>query len=473
VNIQGILGVMVCSVLASCANVSGIEPRARRMDPQTLDIGAALQAAEGDAAWPCESWWLNYRDSQLDALVEEVLNGNPDLRAASARVTQAQGLAAMRHGATLSQVEADAGITRTHVTQEEVSASLSGAHAFWDSSVLLNASYDLDFWGARRSALASALDSVKAGEAEERAVRLALTTAAVQGYVQLSTQYALRDVARANLEREQRILHIARRRYGAGLGTRLELDEASTVLSDTLAQIQAIEEAIVLQTHQLAALAGKGPGTGESITRPVLKLQVPVRVPDSLPAELVGHRPDVVALRWRVESLAKEIEAAKARFYPNINLVAFAGVSGLDIGRLLNGSSLTGGVGPAVSLPVFNGGILRGNLRVQTASYDIAVEAYDRAVIGALQEVADRIVSLRSLQGQLERTDEALESARRAYDLAEQGYRGGLVDYLNVLNAQAELLAEQRARALIVAHQLLTHAGLMKALGGGYREDRH
>jgi len=436
-----------------------------------MNVGSALQA-QGDAAWPDESWWQAYRDPQLDSLVRDVLNGNPDLHVAAARVSQARGLAAMRYGATLPQLEADAGITRTYLDKEQISAALSGARTYWDSSILLNASFDLDLWGARRGALASALDAVKAGEAEERAAQLALATAAVQGYIQLSEQYALRDIAQANLEREQRILHIARCRYIAGLGTRLEVDEASTVLFDTSAQIEAIEEAIALQAHQLAALAGSGPGAGDRIARPVLKLESPVGVPESLPAELLGHRPDVAAQRWRVESERKEIEVAKAQFYPNINLVAFAGVSGLDIGRLLNGNSLTGGVGPAISLPVFNGGILRGNLRVQTASYDIAVESYNEVVIGALQDVADRIVSLRSLQRQLDRIDEALESAKRAYSLAERGYRGGLVDYLNVLNAQAELLVEQRARALIVAKQLLAHAGLMKSLGGGYREDR-
>jgi outer membrane protein TolC len=163
---------------------------------------------------------------------------------------------------------------------------------------------------------------------------------------------------------------------------------------------------------------------------------------------------------------AAEIKVARAQFYPNVNLVAFAGVSGLNMNRLLNGNSLTGGWGPAVSLPVFNGGILRGNLRVQTASYDIAVESYNGTVIGALQEVADRVVSFRSLQKQLGRTDDALASALRSYELPEQSYRGGLVDYLDVLNAQAELLAEQRARALIVAEQFLAHAGLMKASAG-------
>jgi NodT family efflux transporter outer membrane factor (OMF) lipoprotein len=434
------------------------------VDPQTLNNGSLLEASEG-AAWPRESWWRDYRDAQLDALVNQVQDGNPDLRAAGARVTQAQGLAAMRYGATLPQVQANSNISRTYLTGEERSPSLSGSRTFWDSNILLNASYDLDLWGARRNALASALDAMHASEAENHAAQLTLTTATVQSYVQLSTQFA-----QVNLEREQRILHIAQRRHSAGLGTRLEVDEASTALSDGLAQIEAITEAIALQTHQLAALAGQGPGAGDSITRPTMKLDGPLHLPDSLPAELVGRRPDIVAERWRVESAAAEIKVAKAQFYPNVNLVAFAGVSGLNINRLLNGNSLTGSWGPAVSLPVFNGGILRGNLRVQTAGYDIAVESYNGTVIGALQEVADRVVSFRSLQKQLERTEDALASALRAYELAEQGYRGGLVDYLDVLNAQAELLAEQRARTLIVAEQFLAHAGLMKALGGGYRE---
>ena len=265
-KLKRILLAAYCSALAACANFSNIVPHARRVDPQSMDVGSALQA-QADAAWPDDFWWQAYRDPQLDSLVRDVLDGNPDLRAASARVTQAQGLAAMRYGATLPQLEANAAITRTYLSKEQISAALSGAHTYWDGSILLNASYDLDLWGARRSALAGALDAVKAGEAEERAAQLALATVAVQGYVQLSEQYALRDIAQANLEREQRILHIAQRRYSAGLGTRLEVEEASTVLSDTLAQIDAIEEAIALQVHQLAALGYNVRSVAEQLSR--------------------------------------------------------------------------------------------------------------------------------------------------------------------------------------------------------------
>jgi outer membrane protein TolC len=267
-KVQRILVIAGCSAVAACANFPGVVPVARRLDPQTLNNGSLLEAREG-AAWPRESWWQDYRDAQLDSLVGQVLDGNPDLRAASARVTQAQGLAATRYGATLPQVQADGNISRTYLTRGERSPSLSGSHTFWDSNILLDASYDLDLWGARRGALASALDALHASEAERRAAQLALTTATVQGYVQLSAQYALRDIAQANLEREQRILHIAQRRHAAGLGTRLEVDEASTGLSDALAQIEAIAEAIALQTHQnwrpsparvrARAIASRGP----------------------------------------------------------------------------------------------------------------------------------------------------------------------------------------------------------------------
>jgi outer membrane protein TolC len=132
------------------------------VDPQTLNNGSLLEAGE-EAAWPRESWWQDYRDAQLDTLENQVLDGNPDLRAASARVTQAQGLAATRYGVTLPQVQVDGSISRTYWTREEHGPSPSGSRTFWDSNILLDASYDLDLWGARRSALASALDATHGG----------------------------------------------------------------------------------------------------------------------------------------------------------------------------------------------------------------------------------------------------------------------------------------------------------------------
>jgi NodT family efflux transporter outer membrane factor (OMF) lipoprotein len=456
--------------LAACAGLPALAPQAQRLDPQSLDGGSALRAANVDAAWPDQSWWQAYGDPRLDALVRAALAGNPDLRIARARIDQAQGLAAVARGGTLPQVQGDAGFNRVYYTHEELTPTFTQSHTFWDDSMLLKASYDLDLWGKNRSGLDAALDTLHAGQVELRAAQLALASAVVQGYVQLSAQYALRDVAQANLERQRKILDIARRRYKAGLGTQLEVNQATTVLPESEAQIEGIDEALALRRNQLAALLGQGPGAGETIARPALALDRAAPLPASLPAGLIGHRPDIVAQRWRVEAAAKNIEVAKARFYPDIELVALGGLETVSFSQLFTNGALTGGFGPAISLPIFEGGKLRGNLRAQSAGYDIAVESYNSTVIGALREVADQVVSLRSLARQLERTDAALASARTANEQAEQGFRAGLTDYLSVLNTQAELLVQQRSRAQLVARQLQSYAALMQALGGGFEE---
>jgi MarR family transcriptional repressor of emrRAB len=155
----------------------------------------------------------------------------------------------------------------------------------------------------------------------------------------------------------------------------------------------------------------------------VLKMEHGMDLPPNLPAGLLGHRPDIVAQRWRVEAAGKEITVAKARFYPDVNLVAAGGVASFGFSRMFTGENATGEFGPAISLPIFEGGRLRGNLRAQSAAYDVAVEAYNSAVINAFHEVADQVTSLRSLDRQLERTDAALASAQTANDQADEGAR--------------------------------------------------
>lgn len=455
--------------LAACADYSGIKPQAQQLDPRALDPGAVLKA-RADAAWPGEAWWQAYADPQLDSLVAQALAGNPSLRAAQARVGQATGLAAVARAGTLPNVGFESDLTRTYQTHGAFPVDIPEAYTYWENTALLKISYDLDLWGRDRASMEGALDALHAAEVEARAAQLDLASAVTQAYVQLAAQYLLRDVAEANLERQRKALDIARRRYKAGIGTQLEITQASTVLPESQAQIEHIDESIALLRNQLAALMGRGPGDGERIARPALRLEHDIALPANLPAGLLGHRPDIVAQRWRVEAAGKQIKAAKARFYPDVNLVAAGGVASFGFTRMFTGENATGEFGPAISLPIFEGGRLRGNLRAETGAYDYAVEAYNGAVVNAFHEVADQVTSLRSLDRQLERTDAALASARTAENQAEQGFRAGLTDYLSVLNTQAELLTQQRNRAQIVARQLQAHAALMKALGGGYSE---
>ncbi|HWT53869.1 MAG TPA: TolC family protein, partial [Rhodocyclaceae bacterium] len=171
--------------------------------------------------------------------------------------------------------------------------------------------------------------------------------------------------------------------------------------------------------------------------------------------------------RWGVEAAGQRIGAAKAAFYPNINLMAFIGFQGLGFARFLDGTSAIRGFGPAVSLPIFDGGRLRGNLGVHTAAYDIAVESYNETLLRALQGVSNALTVAQSQRHQQHLIEGGVATARKARMLAGKGYAAGITDYLVVLNSEVTLLLEEEQAALINARRLESYAGLMLALGGG------
>ena len=193
-----------------------------------------------------------------------------------------------------------------------------------------------------------------------------------------------------------------------------------------------------------------------------------VTLPSTVPAELLGRRPDLVAQRWRVESANKDIAVAKAEFYPNVNLIAFIGLQSIGPSGFFSAASRTMGVGPAVTLPIFEGGRLRANLAGKNAAYDIAVEEYNQALVAALRDVVDQLASFRSVAAQRVEQKQALASAQEAYDLALLRYREGLGNYLQVLSAESPLLQQQSLEADLRARQLALAIELTRALGGGY-----
>jgi NodT family efflux transporter outer membrane factor (OMF) lipoprotein len=337
----------------------------------------------------------------------------------------------------------------------------------WLNNATFALFYDLDLWGKNRSAYAAALDNVQITAAEAQEVRLALETAVVRVYAQLSLQYVLLDIAQQTLRQRLDILNIIQKRHRAGLATEIDAKQAETVVPAARAESERISESIELLRNQLSALAGKGPGFGEQIRRPVLSLDLPIGLPSAIPVDLLGRRPDVVARRWAVEAAGKGIKVAKAAFYPNINLIAFIGWQALGFSKFLSSESLISGYGPAISLPIFEGGRLRSQLKASTAQYDIAVESYNDTLIRALEDVANQVVSLRSLEKQRAETYQSYALAGRAYDIALQGFRSGLTDYLNVLNAENLTIQESQRKAQVEAHFLDAYAALMQSIGGG------
>ncbi|CAN7771731.1 efflux transporter outer membrane subunit [Cupriavidus necator] len=458
------------AMLAACANTGGIEPAATPLDAAAVDPGAALRATQQDAGWPQRAWWSQLGDPNLDALVAHAVAGSPDIRIAQARSELALAQAKVAGAAIEPNLNAAGAFGRTRFPRLS-SPQPIGGHTTWNNHLAADLSYDLDLWGRNRAALQGALDNVQAAAADARMAQLSLETSVVRAYIDLALQYALLDVSQANLARQTRIHEIIRKRNSRGLASALELSEAGTPIPALQAQVQQAQRAIALVKNQLAVLSGEGPGAGDKLARPALVLAAPIAVPASLPAELVGHRPDVVAQRWRVESAAQGIKVTRADFYPNINLVASIGLVSAAFGNFftfVDRDAIGHNVGAAISLPIFDGGRRQGNYGVATRGYDIAVESYNKAVLAAFRGVADAVISLQSLTRQQADIEQALRSARQSYALAERGYRSGFTDYLNVLAAETELRRQEQGLALVRAARLDAWASLMQALGGGF-----
>jgi NodT family efflux transporter outer membrane factor (OMF) lipoprotein len=463
-------GALALAVLAAgCASTNGLSTQASLQNANALAADKSLEAATiAQTAWPRSDWWTTFGDRQLDALIDEALAASPTLKVAEARTRKSLAFADVSRAALSPRVDADYEATRERFAEHGLVPP--PAAGTWSTVHQLQAtlSWELDFWGKNRAAFESALGLAKAAEVDAYAARLALSANIALAYAQLQRAYLQLDVAQTTLKEREQIFALTRDRNAAGLDSRLELKQAESALPATREQIAQLEETIALTRNQLAALLGQGPDRGLAIARPAARGLGAVALPASVPAELLGRRPDLIALRARVESAQKDIAVAKAEFYPNVNLIAFIGLQSIGSAGFLSAASRTLGVGPAISLPIFDAGRLRGNLAGRNADYDVAAEQYNQALADALREVVDALASLRSVAEQRRQQEQALSTAQEAYDLALLRYREGIGNYLQVLSAEQPLLAQQSLDADLKSRELTVSIDLVRALGGGF-----
>ena len=253
-----------------------------------------------------------------------------------------------------------------------------------------------------------------------------------------------------------------------GLENEGQQSQSSAEKNVSQGDVAAIDANIDRVRHQLAALVGAGPDRGLDVTPNLAAISAPWGLPSNLPADLIGRRPDVAAARLRAEAAADQIKVARANFYPNINLNASVLDLSLTPDKIFSQNILVAQFGPAISLPIFQGGRLTGAYRGAAARYEEAVATYDKTVSDALKDVADAVSLQKAVAVQLTYADRAVIDSQKAYDLAVLRYKGGLSPYLVVLTAQSTLIAQQRAVADLRAQTLSANVALVRALGGGF-----
>ncbi|MFT4102912.1 MAG: efflux transporter outer membrane subunit [Burkholderiaceae bacterium] len=470
-SLRPMMTASVCAaVLAACASPAGLAPSGHLRDADSAAATRTLADTAGfAAAWPSEDWWRGFGDPQLDALIEEALAGSPDMEIADARVRQAAAQAGLADAARQPTVGARAGLSGTQLP-EALLGDLGG-HFKTSGNVILNASIPFALWGARPAAWEAAVGAHQASEVDRQAVRLTLSAGVARAYVALGYAFQSLDLARADRDRAVQLHALTLQRVTAGLDSQAQLRQAETAEASAGQKLEQASMNVDSARLRLAALLGAGPDRALTIEppRPIAPARLPL--PADLPANLVGRRPDIVAARWRVQASRRAIDSARADFYPNFNLGAYAGLAGRGLGSLLSADGVLAVVSPAVSLPVFDGGRLRANLADRNAAQDLAVAQYNKTLVAAFNEVAEQVHVIRSLQRQVDEQRRAIDAARRAWELTTLRYRRGVGSYLETLSVQQALLTAEAAQAQLEQRRLDAAITLIQALGGGYHDD--
>jgi len=447
-------------LMAGCASTEGIAPTAKMIQPRQL----GLQPAQ--TAFPRADWWTAFHDPELDRLIATALADNPTLQVAQARLAQARALAQNAGSALEPKLGAAVSSTRQQFSNSYIYGPFGG-NWYTDNSALLQGSWELDFFGKNRQTLQAAIGEAHAAAAQEQAARVLLSTNVASAYVNLARLIAAQDVLQQTLQQREQMLTLVRDRVRAGLETTVQEKQALAEVPQIRLQLDQTAVQIAQARNLLAALMGQGPQATVTLSPRLASLPT-LGLPDTLPAALIGRRADIVAARWQVQAALHGVKAARAAFYPDINLTAFAGFSALGFSQWLTGNAQTLGVGPALTLPIFEGGALRAQLRGKSALADQAIAQYNATLVDAVHEVADAIAARQSISQQIAQQEQALAAAQDAMRLVDQRYKAGLSNYLTVLTVQSAVLKLQQAGVDLKAQAVADDVALIRALGGGY-----
>lgn len=454
-----------------CASVSGVTPSiAKAISSEKLTFDTKVnQTSLSHADWPAFNWWRKYKDEQLNRIIADALSDSPTMHMVEARVREANALMGAVDSNREVQLSASEKNTRQRYSAHStVPKPLAGTwNSFNDST--LNFNYEFDFWGKNEAAFEAALDRVHAAELDYQSARLVLIAAIIQKYIVLNQAFDQLDKTETLYNQKKRLLELTEQRVKNGIDSNVELTQAQTSLPTIEQSIISIREYIDLTRNQIAALRGTGPDNGTNIARPTIEstLEMEKSLPSDIPINLIGRRPDIIAMRWRIEAAKMDAKVARAQFYPNVSILAFAGYQSLGVSQLLNVGSLVAGAGPAISLPIFDGGRLRSNMSARNAAYDTSVEQYNQAVVDAVTEVINQVISIERVTAKIERQQHAISLAMRNYELSMQRYKGGVGTYLQVLISDTLLVTEQLKLIDLSAQAMLLDASLVRALGGG------
>ncbi len=458
--IRPILLATVSILVASCA--PNLRPEMTPVAPASLGLGTSTGPIIAD------NWWTALGDPQFDRIVADALDASPTLSAALARVRVAQAEVAGRRADRLPSATIDAQEQRTRLSDKYIIPPPYGGSSRWVGTAQLNLNWTIDFWGRQAALVAQSRGTARAAALDAAAARLALTASVAQTYIELARAEQLATIANDFVASRQETLKLVRSRIRHELASRYDERAAEALLVEAeQAQLRAAGQREVL-VHALAALAGRGADYYPSIGPARLNFAAALPLPETLPADLLARRPDLLAGLARVDAAAAGRKVARAAFYPNVNLLGLAGFQALGLGALVSGGALTYGAGPSVHIPIFEGGRLRADYAGATSQYDVATADYNEAVLRAVRDASDAISQVRTTTADAAEQVRLVGALQDVVRLDQRRTASGLASQLDILASGTRLLDARQAAVNLAADGILRRVQLVVAVGGGF-----
>lgn len=449
------VALMLALALVGCqsADVQRAEP--------TLAIPAAWRADIGPAS-PVEGvWWRNFHDNALNQYVDQALRYNSDVLIARERVNEYQARAYAADGSLFPTL--DAGLTGTRARAQSAATGLPIHSTVYKGG--LTASYDVDLWGANRSASDAAEASLAAQKAAAAAADLTVATSVSVGYITLLSLDEQLQVTEQTLKSREEAYRLAKRQYETGYTSRLELMQADSALRSTRAQVPLLRHQIAQQENALSVLLGNNPG---EVKRNAFDKLTPLSLPLQLPSTLLNRRPDIAQAQRQLIAADATLASAQAKLLPSINLTATGSFQDRTLPDLLDNPLRLWSIGGSILAPLLNRQALNAQVDVSMAQRNQALYSYEKTVRSAFKEVNDSLDAITRYGEQLTELQGQEDVAQETLRLAQNRYNNGYSSYLDVLDAQRTLFSTQISVVQVKNNLLLAQIDLYRSLGGGW-----
>ncbi|EGT0666552.1 multidrug resistance outer membrane protein MdtQ [Citrobacter werkmanii] len=459
-------------LMAGCAPMHDDRQSLSQQTP-AVNVDSALPAALKNG-WPDSQWWKAYHDPQLNALIDSTLRNSPDMQVAEQRIQLAEAQAKAVEAQDGPEIDFSADVERQRMSAEglmgpfAITDPAAGTTGPWytNGTFGLTAGWNLDLWGKNRAEVTARIGTVKAREAEREQTRQLLASGVSRLYWEWQTQAALKSVLTQIKNEQQNVINVDRQLYQNGITSSVEGVETDIDSSKTDQQLNDVNGKMKVIEARLSAL------TNSQST--VLKLHtsklptVESQLPSQLGYSLLARRPDLQAAHWYIESSLSSIDAAKAAFYPDVNLMAFLQQDALHLSDLFRHSAQQMGVTAGLTLPIFDSGRLNANLDITKAQSNLTVANYNKAVVDAVNDVARAASQVETLAQKNQHQQQIEHDAQRVVGLAQARFNAGIIAGSRVSEAKIPALREQCNGLVLQGQWLDASIQLTSALGGGY-----